>query len=201
MGEPSAAIRRRCSICCSICCRCGRLLPRAAFRRRRNLLHAIDRMTPALRLFRHGDGTLGSVQWHGRHLAGRDRHRCSPIEDSRGQPVFNARYSGYQRLEARDALVIIDVGRPPPPLSSRDAHAGCLSFEFSLGARPDRRQLRQSRSATAGPARERAAHRRAFDADPRGRLLLPVQRPGPRAALVRRRNPVRARACAGSPRG
>jgi uncharacterized heparinase superfamily protein len=123
-----------------------------------DLLRAIDRMTPALRLFRHGDGTLGL--FNGMGVTSPDAIAIAlAYEDSRGQPVFNARYSGYQRLEARDALVIIDAGRPPPPLSSRDAHAGCLSFEFSLGADrivvncgspgPQRPDLRASARLTA----------------------------------------------------
>jgi uncharacterized heparinase superfamily protein len=95
------------------------------------LLNAIDRMTPALRLFRHPDGAL--ALFNGMGLTKPDRIAIAlSYDDARGQPIFNARYSGYQRLEAEQALVIVDTGPPPPPLFSRDAHAGCLSFEFSL---------------------------------------------------------------------
>ena len=122
------------------------------------LLNAIDRMTPALRLFRHGDGTL--ALFNGMGVTSPDAIAIVlAYEDTRGQPIFNARYSGYQRLEAHDSLVIIDAGRPPPPLSSRDAHAGCLSFELSLGADrivvncgnpgPQRPDLRASARLTA----------------------------------------------------
>jgi len=55
-------------------------------------------------------------------------------DDARGQPVANAPHSGYQRLEAGDAVVLMDTGKPPPMSLSREAHAGCLSFEFSKGA-------------------------------------------------------------------
>jgi uncharacterized heparinase superfamily protein len=34
----------------------------------------------------------------------------------------------------QDAIVIMDAGRPPPPVFSTRAHAGCASFEFSSGA-------------------------------------------------------------------
>ena len=40
---------------------------------------------------------------------------------------------GYQRLQAADAVVIADVGAPPRWMFSREAHAGCLAFEFSSG--------------------------------------------------------------------
>ena len=96
------------------------------------LLNAIDRMTPALRMFRHGDGSL--ALFNGMGVTAPDRVAIAlSYEDTRGRPVFNARYSGYQRLEAANALVLIDTGLPPPPLFSKSAHAGCLSFEFSLG--------------------------------------------------------------------
>lgn len=96
------------------------------------LLKAIDRMAPALRLFRHGDGSL--ALFNGMGVTAPERVAIAlAYEETRGQPIFNARYSGYQRLELGDALVLIDAGRPPPPLFSYSAHAGCLSFEFSLG--------------------------------------------------------------------
>ncbi len=95
------------------------------------LLNAIDRMTPALRMFRHHDGSL--ALFNGMGVTAPDRIAIAlSYDDARGQPIFNAHYSGYQRLEASNALVIVDTGAPPPPLFSRDAHAGCLSFEFSL---------------------------------------------------------------------
>ncbi|MGP7983730.1 heparinase II/III family protein [Rhodoblastus sp.] len=100
-----------------------------------DLLRAIDRIWPALRMFRHGDGSL--ALFNGMGVTAPDRIAIAlAYEETRGQPIFNARYSGYQRLESGDALVLIDAGQAPAPLHSGDAHAGCLSFEFSLG--PDR---------------------------------------------------------------
>ncbi len=122
------------------------------------LLRAIDRIGPALRMFRHGDGSL--ALFNGMGLTAPDRVAIAlSYEETRGQPIFNARYSGYQRLEAGDALVLIDSGPPPEPLYSRSAHAGCLSFEFSLGSErivincgnpgPRRADLRRSARTTA----------------------------------------------------
>jgi uncharacterized heparinase superfamily protein len=96
------------------------------------LLHAIDRMLPMLRLFRHGDGTLTHMNGMGvtaaDHLA-----TLLSYDDMRSRPIHQAPHSGYQRLEAGRALVIADVGSPPPVNVSASAGAGCLSFEFSSG--------------------------------------------------------------------
>jgi uncharacterized heparinase superfamily protein len=96
------------------------------------LLNAIDRIMPALRMFRHGDGSLGL--FNGMGVTAPDRIAILlAYEDVRGQAMVNAPYAGYQRVEAGDAVVLVDAGPPPPALFSRTAHAGCLSFEFSLG--------------------------------------------------------------------
>ncbi len=124
------------------------------------LLNAIDRMLPMLRLFRHGDGTLALFNGMG----------VTPPEllvtilaydDVRAQALTSARHSGYQRLQAEDAIVLIEAGRPPPQIFSNRAHAGCSSFEFSLGAQrlvincgaPD-----ANRAAAREAARMTAAH-------------------------------------------
>ncbi|MEO1280816.1 MAG: heparinase II/III family protein [Pseudomonadota bacterium] len=44
--------------------------------------------------------------------------------------------NGYARLISGPSLVVIDVGEPPPFEVSGDAHAGCLSFEWSFGDAP-----------------------------------------------------------------
>ncbi|WP_229426569.1 heparinase II/III family protein [Microvirga alba] len=96
------------------------------------LLHAIDRMLPMVRLFRHGDGTLSHFNGMGvtaaDHLA-----TLLTYDDMRSQPIHHAPYSGYERLEAGRSLLVADVGGPPPRLLSSEAGAGCLSFEFSSG--------------------------------------------------------------------
>ncbi|MBI4273378.1 MAG: heparinase II/III family protein [Rhizobiales bacterium] len=94
------------------------------------LLNAIDRMMPMLRFFRHGDGNFALFNGMG----------PTPVDllatvlaydDARGQPVNNAAHSGYQRIEAKDVLLLVDTGRIPPIGVSQTAHAGCLSFELS----------------------------------------------------------------------
>ncbi|HUI19533.1 MAG TPA: heparinase II/III family protein [Methylocella sp.] len=97
------------------------------------LLNAIDRMMPMLRLFRHGDGTLALFNGMGvtppELLA-----TILAYDDVRAQALTSARQSGYQRLQAADAIAIIDAGCPPPQIFSNRAHAGCASFEFSIGS-------------------------------------------------------------------
>ena len=97
------------------------------------LLNAIDRMMPMLRLFRHGDGTL--ALFNGMGLTAPELvATILAYDDARAQPLTNARYAGYQRLEAGRGIVVIDSGATPPTAFSTRAHAGCLAFEFSFGA-------------------------------------------------------------------
>jgi uncharacterized heparinase superfamily protein len=93
---------------------------------------ALDRMLPMLRFFRHSDGTLALFNGMG---ATRTDLLAAAIEldETRGQPVQNASFSGYQRMEAKDTVVIADTGLPPPLALSREAHAGTLSFELTAG--------------------------------------------------------------------
>lgn len=94
------------------------------------LLHAIDRMMPMLRFFRHGDGNFALFNGMGPTRS----DLLSTIlayDDARGTPVANAVHSGYQRIESDDTVVIVDTGTPPPIEVSQEAHAGCLSFELS----------------------------------------------------------------------
>ncbi len=96
------------------------------------LLRAIDRMFPMLRLLQHGDGSL--ALFNGMGATAQDRLATIFAHDrAPGAVPMNAPYAGYQRLEAGEALVIADCGAPPPVEFSRFAHAGALSFEFSLG--------------------------------------------------------------------
>ncbi len=96
------------------------------------LLGAVDRMLPALRFFRHQDGSLArfngmGVTIHDR-IAAILRH-----DDTIGAPLLHAPHSGYERLSAGGVTVIAETGAPPAPELSEDAHAGCLSFEMSSG--------------------------------------------------------------------
>ncbi len=93
------------------------------------LLNAIDRMLPMLRLFRLSDGSLALFNGMG----ATQPHAIATVlayDDTRAPALPNAPYSGYQRLEAGGSLLIVDTGSMPPSEFSTGAHAGQLSFEF-----------------------------------------------------------------------
>ena len=88
-------------------------------------------MMPMLRFFRHGDGNFALFNGMGPTPHRAARRPCSPMTTRAANPVANAPHSGYQRVQAGDALLIVDAGPPPPLAMSAEAHAGCLSFELS----------------------------------------------------------------------
>jgi uncharacterized heparinase superfamily protein len=96
------------------------------------LIGAVERMLPALRFFRHQDGTL--ARFNGMGATSHDRIAAIlRHDDTGGAPLTNAPHSGYQRLAMGGVTVIADTGTPPAPEVSHHAQAGCLSFELSSG--------------------------------------------------------------------
>jgi uncharacterized heparinase superfamily protein len=94
------------------------------------LRSAIDRATPMLRFFRHGDGALAlfnGAQEESAELVERVLARA----EAKGRAPHSAPHAGFQRLQAGRSLVLIDTGAPPPPGLDGEAHAGTLSFEMS----------------------------------------------------------------------
>ena len=97
------------------------------------LLRAVDRMLPALRLLRHGDASLS--HFNGMGVTAADHLATLLVYDGAGtEPLMHGPHSGYARLETGRIVVVCDVGAPPPLPQSRNACAGCLSFELSSGA-------------------------------------------------------------------
>jgi uncharacterized heparinase superfamily protein len=94
------------------------------------LLHAIERMMPMLRFFRHSEGTFAHFNGMGATPA-ELLLTLLAYDETHGAPLSNASYSAYQRLEAGGGVLIMDTGKAPPIEMSLEAHAGCLSFEFS----------------------------------------------------------------------
>ncbi|MBZ9764072.1 heparinase II/III family protein [Mesorhizobium sp. CA8] len=96
------------------------------------LIGAIDRMLPALRFFRHQNGSLARFNGMGATI----HDRIATImrhDDTAGAPLLHAPHSGYERLSMGGVTVIADTGLPPPVEVSNAAHAGCLAFELSSG--------------------------------------------------------------------
>lgn len=96
------------------------------------LLGAIDRMMPMLRMFRLGEGSLALFNGMGVTEPGLIATLLA-YDDTRSRAIEHARHSGYERLESGRLVLVADVGIPPPARYSREAHAGCLSFELSVG--------------------------------------------------------------------
>ncbi|MDE2334842.1 MAG: heparinase II/III family protein [Rhodospirillales bacterium] len=96
------------------------------------LAGAIERLSGALRVLRHGDGGMAIF-----NATREDGPR--PIElvlAQAGRAVRPASVlpdAGFYRLAAGRSLIVVDGGAPAPPRLDRLAHAGTLSFEFSVG--------------------------------------------------------------------
>jgi uncharacterized heparinase superfamily protein len=99
------------------------------------LLRALGRMVPMLRHLRLGDGSL--ARFNGVGATDRDALATVLAYDKGGAPVpVLAPDSGYARLVRGPCIVLVDVGAPPPLRFAHGAHAGCLSFELSVGEEP-----------------------------------------------------------------
>jgi uncharacterized heparinase superfamily protein len=118
------------------------------------LQSSIDRMAPALRFFRHGDGGLALFN---------DTQAVEAIlvetiltqADARGRPARQAPHAGFERLSLGRTIVLADTGKPPPPGLDHHAHAGLLSFEMSVG----RERLVVNCGTSLGPGAWRQALR------------------------------------------
>lgn len=97
------------------------------------LQHAIDRIAPALKFFRHGCGSLA-------HFNGAQEGNANICDatlmhsGARGRAMKGLPHGGYEKIYQGRAQVIIDVGLPAQNARYNDrAHAGLLSFEYSYG--------------------------------------------------------------------
>lgn len=116
---------------------CDLLMLRDAIRGRNmavpnRLQHTIDRMAPAIEFFRHGDGRLSFFNGSGEG----DKAAIETVVASDKvitSPLSHLPYTGFHRLQAKKTLLLMDAGAPPAGPHSTRAHAGCLSFELSVG--------------------------------------------------------------------
>lgn len=96
------------------------------------LQHAIDRMTPALRFFRHADGGLALFNG-GREGDNTLIEAVLAQSDARGKPLKSMTHSGFERITAGRTAVLVDCGSPPGVGFDAQAYAGPLAFEVSVG--------------------------------------------------------------------
>ena len=93
---------------------------------------AIDRLGPALRVLRHGDGGLALFNGTKEENAGLiDQVLAVTGRAGRAPSALND--GGFQRLQAGKSVLIMDCGVPAAAKVDRFAHAGTLSFELSIG--------------------------------------------------------------------
>ncbi len=140
------------------------------------LSSAIERMAPALRALRHGDGGLALFN-------GSKEEQPSLIElvltqaGRAGRAPLSLTEGGFQRLQAGRTVLLVDCGRPPPPGVDRLSHAGTLSIEVSIGR--ERLIVNCGAAPAAGLAwqdatRSTAAHSTLVIADTNSSELKPV---------------------------
>ncbi len=124
------------------------------------LAKVIARLVPAIRFFQHGDGGLAAFNGGGEGDPA--TIEAALARDEAQSRVFSAApASVFLRAEAGQSLLIFDGGGCPPGEHTPEAHAGALSFEFSVG--PQRLIVNCGWSANqpAGwraPVRATAAH-------------------------------------------
>jgi uncharacterized heparinase superfamily protein len=124
------------------------------------LATTIERMAPALRALRHGDGGMALFNGSREATAGLvDLVLAQAGRGSRAPSSLNE--GGFQRLQAGRTVLIVDAGTPPGPDIDRNAHAGTLAIELSVGR--DRMIVNVGAFPAGGPqwhdaARATAAH-------------------------------------------
>ena len=145
------------------------------------LVTAIERMAPALRALRHGDG--GLVLFNGTRDGTVRDVDATLIElvltqaGRGGRAPAGLTEGGFHRLQAGRSVLVLDGGPPPPPGLDRHAHAGTLSIELSVGR--DRMLVNCGAApvsidpAWAGAARATAAHSTLVVADTNSSELRP----------------------------
>lgn len=95
------------------------------------IMSAMDRMTPMLRMMRHGDGSIGL--FHGMGATQADLVAAVlALDDVMATPPLQAPYAGYQRGSAGEAVLIVDCAPPPTAPLARRAHAAPGAFELSV---------------------------------------------------------------------
>ena len=96
------------------------------------LMRAIERMGPALRLMRHGDGGLALFNGSREETAARVEAVLTQAGRA-GRMPSQLSDGGFHRLQTGRTVMIMDCGAPAVAKLDRNAHAGTLAFELSIG--------------------------------------------------------------------
>ena len=98
----------------------------------REFTDIVQRMIDMLKFMRMGDGML--ARFNGVTVPSPAGLATVLAYDNKpGTMITEARASGYVRAERGTSVLIVDTASPPPLDAAGEAHAGCLSFEFSTG--------------------------------------------------------------------
>jgi uncharacterized heparinase superfamily protein len=96
------------------------------------LQHAIDRIAPAVKFFRHGCGAF--AQFNGSQEGNSNICDATLMHSgARGKAMKSLPHTGYEKICQGRAAVIMDTGVAHGTKYSDRAHAGLLSFEYSFG--------------------------------------------------------------------
>jgi uncharacterized heparinase superfamily protein len=126
----------------------GRAIPDA-------LQAQIEALAAAVRFLRHGDGGLALFDGSNEGESWFIDTLLAHAVPRAAQPARLVQ-TGYDRLQAGRSVALMDTGSPPPPGYDSHAHAGALSFEFSVGKE---RLIVNAGAAPASDAAERAKSR------------------------------------------
>jgi uncharacterized heparinase superfamily protein len=93
---------------------------------------AIDRMVPALRFFRHGDGKF--ALFNGAQEGEDDTIKYVLLQSgARARTISSLPKTGYERIALGKSILIMDTGRAPAYPYDVSAHCAPLAFEWSYG--------------------------------------------------------------------
>ncbi|WP_342360420.1 heparinase II/III family protein [Terrarubrum flagellatum] len=98
-----------------------------------DILNAIDRMIAMVRHMRHADGALAA--FNGAGGAPRELLATLIAYGDVASPSSPGLRGGYARLVAADSVALVDAAPAGPIAATAQAHAGCLSVEFSSEGR------------------------------------------------------------------
>ncbi|MFN8760046.1 MAG: heparinase II/III family protein [Tagaea sp.] len=124
---PSAQLR---ALACLVDSRIA--LEAAQMRTPETLHRAIEKLAPATRFFRHGDGAFALF-----NDSTEEEPAAIDAVLARAQwpdpPPLRATTAGFERLSAERVVLIVDTGVPAVGVYAAGAHAGTLAFEMSVG--------------------------------------------------------------------
>lgn len=100
------------------------------------LVAAMERIAPGLRMLRHADGGLARFHGGGRGMEGRLDQALAVAGVPPGQGGRQGLAMGFARLGAGRTSVIVDAAGPPGGRAGLSAHASTLAFELTSGRRP-----------------------------------------------------------------